>query len=136
IGKQILKNLPDSINTLKKDTTQDQVTSTGWGWAGLTIQRVYRDKDAEFKMTILNNAMMMQAINAYFANGGYAQSNGGQQNWKQTRVKGYKAIIEFDKGSGYKLSIPIGQTSLMVMEGVNFNTEQQMMDAANLIDID
>ena len=39
IGQQILKSLPESIGDLKADTKADQVTSTGWGWAGLTIQR-------------------------------------------------------------------------------------------------
>ena len=136
IGQQILKGLPATVNALAKDTTQDQVTSTGWGWAGLTIQRIYKSKDAEFKIAIVNNAAWMQAINIYFNNAGYAQTNGGEQKWKQTRIKGYKAIIEFDRSSGYKLSIPIGQTSMVVMEGVNFNTEQDMMNAANLFDID
>ena len=37
-----------------------------------------------------------QAINAYLTNGAYAQS-GEQQNWKQTKLKGYRAVIEFDK---------------------------------------
>jgi hypothetical protein len=136
IGQQILKSMPVAVSNLPKDTTYDQVASTGWGWAGLTIQRVYKEKDVEFKVTIANNAVWMQAVNLYFTNGGYMQASGDQQKWKMTRVKGYKAIIEFDKSSGYKLSIPLGQTSLIVMEGVNFNTEQQMMDAANAIDID
>jgi hypothetical protein len=136
IGQQILKGLPDDISGLKKDTTKDQVTSTGWGWAGLTIQREYRQNDMEFKVAIANNAVWMQAINAYFTNAGYAQTNGGEQKWKQTRVKGYKAIIEWDASSGYKLSVPIGQTSLIIMEGVNFKSEQDMMNAAEKIDID
>ena len=77
----------------------------------------------------------MTALNMYF-NTSYAQTNGGQQNWKQTKVKGYKAIIEFDQSSGYKLSVPIGQSSLIVYEGINFATEPDMMKAADVIDID
>jgi len=136
IGQQILKGLPDEVSGMKKDTTKDQVTSTGWGWAGLTIQRVYKLNDTEFRIAIANNAVWMQALNAYFTNAGYAQTNGGDQKWKQIRVKGYKAIIEWDASSGYKISIPIGQTSLIVMEGINLKSEQEMMDDANKIDID
>ena len=78
---------------------------------------------------------MMTAVNMYF-NAGYAQQTGGQQNWKQTKLKGNRAIIEFDQNSGYKLSVPIGQSSLMIFEGVSFATENDMMAAANAIDID
>ena len=72
----------------------------------------------------------------FLANGGYAQQSGGQQNWKQTRVKGYKAVIEYNDNTGYKLTVPLGQTSLLVYEGINFASEQDMMNAANQIDID
>lgn len=162
IGNQILKSLPDAVVNLNKVDKQDQVTSSGFGWEGLTITRTYygpRDNQPEkdkgkkskdtapseaditdgdgkqFKVTIANSALMMSAVNMYF-NTSYAQTNGGQQNWKQTKVKGYKAIIEFDQSSGYKLSVPIGQSSLIVYEGINFATEPDMMKAADVIDID
>ena len=136
IGRNILKSLPAAIAGLNRNEAADQVTSTGWGWAGLTIHREYQQGDKQFRITVANNAVWMQAINLYFNNGGYAQQSGGQQNWKQIKVKGYRAIIEYDQSSGYKLSIPLGQTSLLVMEGVNFATEQDMTKAANDIDID
>ncbi len=136
IGQNILKGLPETIAGLKKDASADQVASTGWGWAGLTIHREYGEGDKQFRFTIANNAVWLQAINLYFTNAGYAQSNNGQQNWKQTKLKGYRAIIEYDASSGYKLSVPLGQTSLLVYEGVNFATEQDMMNAAGEINID
>ena len=136
IGNEILKSLPATVAGIKKDSMQDQVTSTGWGWAGLTIQRVYVQGDKQFTATIANNSLWLSAINMYLGNGGYAQNTGGQQNWKQTKVKGYRAVIEYNESSGYKLSVPIGQSSIIIMEGINFATEQEMMNAANQIDID
>jgi hypothetical protein len=137
IGNQILKSLPETISGLNKVEEEDQVTSTGAGWAGLTILRKYNDyKEKQLTVTIANNAMWMSAVNMYFSSGGYAQTNGGEQKWKQTKVKGNRAIIEYDEGSGYKLSVPIGQSSLIVYEGVNFATEQEMMKAAETLDID
>lgn len=137
IGNQILKSLPEIITGLKKNDKDDQVTSTGSGWAGLTIQRKYNDdKEKQLTVTIANNAMWMSSLNMYFSSGGYAQTNDGQQNWKQTKVKGNRAIIEYDEGSGYKLSVPIGQSSLIVYEGVNFATEPELMKAAEALDID
>jgi hypothetical protein len=137
IGQKVLKSLPESVSGLKKDEQRDQVTSTGWGWAGLTIQREYvNDNDKMLRAMVANNSAWMSAVNMYLANGGYAQQTNGQQNWKQTKVKGYRAVIEYDESSGYKLSVPLGQTSLVVWEAVNFATEKEVMDAANAFDID
>ena len=136
IGQAILKSLPEAITTLKKNAATDQVTSTGWGWAGLTIRREYEEGDRELTITIANNAVWMQAINLYFNNAGYAQSNGGEQKMKQVKIKGYRSVIEYDKSSGYKISVPLGQTSLVLVEGINFKNEQEITNAANLIDLD
>jgi hypothetical protein len=136
IGQSVLKSLPESVSSLPKIAEEDQVTSTGYGWAGLTIQRVYRTEEKELKTTIANNSAWMSAINMYMANGGYQSTTGGQQNWKQVKVKGNKAIIEYDESSGYKLSVPLGQSSLIVWEGINYANEQEMMSAANAFDID
>lgn len=136
IGQKILKSLPNTVASLAKDSAADQVTSTGWGWSGLTIHREYGTDDKQFKVTVANNAVWMNALNLYFNNGGYAQQTGGQQNWKQIKVKGNRAVIEFDESSGYKVSVPLGQTSLVVYEGINFANEADMMAAVNAIDID
>ncbi|MEQ8363237.1 MAG: hypothetical protein RH948_10240 [Cyclobacteriaceae bacterium] len=136
IGNKILNSLPESISGLSKDASADQVTSTGFGWVGLTIQREYNDNNKEFRVMVANNSMMMSAVNMYMSSGGYSQSTGGEQNWKQTKLKGHRAIIEYNEGSGYKLSVPLGQSSLIVFEGVNFATEPDMMKAAEAVDVD
>lgn len=136
IGNKVLKSLPESVSGLPKVADRDQVTSTSWGWVGLTIQREYMKGDQELRTLITNNSALMSAIGMYLSSGAYAQQTNGEQNWKQTKVKTYKAIIEYSESSGYKLSVPIGQTSLIVWEGVNFSSEQDMMAAANSFDID
>lgn len=136
IGQKVLKSLPETVSGLPKVDESDQVTSTGYGWAGLTIRRDYLNDDKELRTTITNNSAWMSAVNMYLANTGYAQTTNGQQNWKQTKVKGHKAVIEYNEDSGYKLSVPLGQTSLIVWEGVNFASEQDMMNAANSFNID
>jgi hypothetical protein len=136
IGNKVLKSLPETVAGLPSQKQSDQVTSTGWGWAGLTIQREYTKDDKQLRTTIANNSAWMSAVNMYLANGGYAQQTGGEQNWKQTKVKGHRAVIEYDASSGYKLSVPLGQTSLIVWDAVNFATEQEVMSAASAFDID
>ena len=136
IGNQVLQSLPESVSGLTKEASSDKVTSTGFGWVGLTIQREYNDqKNREFRVMVANNSAWMSAVNMYM-NSSYAQTTGGEQNWKQTKVKGHRAIIEYSKGSGYKLSVPLGQSSLIVFEGINFASEPDMMKAAEVIDID
>ncbi|RDC64929.1 hypothetical protein [Adhaeribacter pallidiroseus] len=136
IGQKILKSLPESIAGLKKNAEADQVTSTGWGWVGLTIQRQYTDgNEKELTTTIANNAVLLSAVNLYLTNGGYSQTTGGKQDWKQTKVKGNKAVIEYDESTGYKLTVPLGQSSMLVYEGVNFKNEAELMAAANAVDI-
>jgi hypothetical protein len=136
IGNKVLKSLPETVSGLPKEAESDQVTSTGWGWAGLTIQRNYLKEDKQLRTTIANNSVWMSSVNMYLANGGYAQQTNGQQNWKQIKVKNHRGIIEYDESSGYKISVPLGQSSLIVWEGVNFASEQEMMSAANSFDID
>jgi len=133
IGGKILETMPASVSGLEKVQEADQVTSAGYGWSGLTIHREYLKDDRELRATVANNSVWMSAINMYM---GYAQTTNGEQNWKQTKVKGNKAIIEYDDNSGYKLSVPLGQTSLIVWQGINFASEQEMMEAANAFDID
>ena len=136
IGKKVLATMPESVSGLDKVAEADQVTSSGYGWAGLTIHREYLNDDKQLTVSVANNSAMMSAVNMYLANGGYSQTTNGEQNWKQTKVKGHKAIIEYDDNTGYKLSVPLGQTSLIMWEGVNFESEQAMMAAASSFDID
>lgn len=137
IGQKILKSLPETISGLNKDNSVEQVASSGWGWTGLTIMRQYTDNnEKELRVMVANNAVMLSAVNMYLTNGGYTQTSGEQQNWKQTKVKGHRAVIEYDDASGYKLTVPMGQSSLLIYEGVNFKNEQEVMTAANAIDID
>lgn len=137
LGKQILQSLPSTINGLVKDTLQNKVMSTQWGWNNLTIQSVYKKGDQQMTVTIGNNAAYSVFVNMYF-NNAYAQtsSNGKDQNVKQTKVKGYKAIITYENSKGYTLLVPLGQSSLIAWECVNFATEQEVMNAANALNID
>ncbi len=138
IGKEVLQSLPASVTGLEKDTTQNKVMSTQWGWNNLTIQSVYKKADQQMTVTIGNNSVYSGFVNLYFNNAGYTQttSNGNDQNVKQTKVKSYRALITYDDNKGYTLMVQLGQSSLVVWECINFATEQDVMNAANVFDID
>ena len=137
IGRQVLASLPASANGMNKDTLKNVVMSTQWGWNNLTIQTVYsKSPDKQMTITIGNNTFYSGFASMYFANAGYIQANEKDQNVKQTKVKGYKAIIQYDDSKGYTLMVPLGQSSLIVWECINFATEDEVMAAANVFDID
>ena len=137
LGHQLLKSLPDNVDALQKDTTQDKVVSTQWGWNNMTIQRVYSDKkDKQCTISIGNNMLYSGLVNAYFSNAYAVESNGKDQNVKQVKVQGNKAIISYDESKGYSLIVPVGQSSMVVWECINFATEDEVMNAANAFNID
>jgi hypothetical protein len=137
IGRQVLKSLPPTVANLPKDTLQDKVASTQWGWNNMTIERIYTDtKDKQLKITIGNNSIYSGFANAYFMNAYMQQANAENQKSKQVKVKNNKAIIEYDDSKGYTLIMPMGQSSLIVWECINFADENEVMAAANSFDID
>jgi hypothetical protein len=137
LGHELLKSLPDNVDGLAKDTTQDEVVSTQWGWNNMTIQRVYSDrKDKQCTITIGNNILYAGLANAYFGNAYTVESSGKDPNVKQVKVQGNKAIITYDESKGYGLIVPIGQSSMIVWECVNFTNEDEVMNAANVFKID
>jgi hypothetical protein len=138
IGKEVLKSLPPTVSGLEKDTTQNKVMSTQWGWNNLTIQSVYKKDDRQLTITIGNNILYSSLASTYFNNAMYMQANsdGEKQNVKQTKVKGNKAIITYDDDKGYTLMVPLGQSALIVWECINFASENDVMNAANAFDID
>lgn len=133
IGQNILKSLPNTLDGMPILTDEDKVTSSGVGFAGLLINRAYQANDKQFTITIQNDAVMYSSLNLYFTNSSYTSNN---PDTKQTKIKGYKAIIKYDDNSGYTISIPVGQSSIIVMNGVNYTTESNFMSAAGQIDID
>jgi hypothetical protein len=135
LGKQILTSLPTVISTLPTDSSQDRVMSTSYGWSNLTIQRVYKKDDQQLTINIGNSNIYAGMINMYF-NNSFVQSNGDQQNVKQVRVKGNKALIQYDQSRGYTVLVPVGQTSIISYELINFANENDVMAAVNSFDIE
>jgi hypothetical protein len=137
LGRQILKSLPSTAVTLPADTLQDKVMSTQWGWSNLSIQRVYKNNaDKQLTITIGNAGIYAGLATMYFANAGMMEASGEKQNFKQVKVKGNKAIIQYEDSKGYTLIASLGQTSMIVWECINFANEQEVMTAANSFDID
>jgi hypothetical protein len=135
IGKKILQSLPESVEDLQKVEAEDRVTSTGVGFVGLVIERVYQGKeDMELRTSIGNDAALLGIAGMYMVGGMYQTTD--ETNQKQIRFQEHKAFIEYDDYEGYTLSVPFGQSSIFVLRGANFETENQFMAAANNFDLE
>lgn len=135
IGNNILESFPENINGLPALKDEDMVASTGIGFVGLLIERTYRQGDKQFKVTVGNESALMAGVNMYLsAGGGYANTQ--DQDHKTVKLGEHRGVIEYDESTGYKLSVPFGQSSILVAEGINFKNEGEMMSAAEQINID
>lgn len=132
IGGKVLADLPKSIGGLPVVESEDQVTSSGIGFVGLIIQRVYRDKDQELRVTIGNDAAMLSAVNLYFSSGAYTTSS-QEENVKQTTFQDERAVIQFGESEGYQLNVPFGQSSIFMTQGINYDSEDDFMSSSNEI---
>ncbi len=135
IGNNILGGLPDEIDGLPAVKDEDNVGSSGIGFVGLIIERTYRKGDKQFKVSIGNESAWLSAANMYLASGG-AYGASTDDNHKIVKLGDNRAVLEYDEYSGYKLSVPFGQSSILVTEGVNFENEDEMMNASKQIDVD
>ena len=103
----------------------------------MTIQRIYYDqRDKQLTVTIGNNQLYSGMVNMYFNNAYGIQADANNQNIKQVKVKGNKAIIEYSDSKGYTLIVSLGQSAMIVWECINFVDENEVMNAANSFDVE
>lgn len=135
MGQNVLKSLPEKVQALNVLAGSDKVSSSGIGFVGMLIERVYAGGDEqEFTVSIGNDAAIL-GIAHMMAWGDMYRESTDQPNQKQIRFQDQRAIIEYDDYSGYSLTVPFGQSSILVMKGVNFNSEADFMAAANQINL-
>jgi hypothetical protein len=135
IGQNILDGFPEIVKGLNTVPENDNVSSMSIGFVGLIIERIYRKNDQQLKVTVGNDAAMLSVVNMYLTSGAYASTD-EDQNHKQVKFKDYRGVLAYDDYSGYTLSVPFGQSSIFIAEGVNFENEQEIMAAADEFDIE
>jgi len=135
IGKKVIESLPKTVSGLEYLKPEDKVSSAGVGFVGLIIERIYQGKDdMQVKATIGNDSALLGIAGFYMVEGAYMQST-DQPDQKNIQFKDHRAVIRYNDYDGYTLSVPFGQSSVFVVNGVNFDSESQFMAAANNFDI-
>lgn len=132
IGHQILTSLPTSIMGMEVLEDRDQVHTSGVNFTGLTISRSYDSRDMAMNIGIANNSTLM-GIYTNALRTGYGSD---EESYKSVRLQGEDGALYFDEGSGnYELGIPLGNNTIVVMTFEGFETEAQVMSAANEVDL-
>lgn len=135
IGQEILKSLPEQVSGLSRKPEKDQVASSGWGWTGLVVNREYQQGEKYLSVSI-QDLSMLGPLWAMYMNGDHTVQQNNEQKIKNVMVKGNKGVISYEASKGYTVVVMLTQGSALGWEGVNFSTEQEMMDAVNQFDID
>jgi hypothetical protein len=135
MGQDVLTSLPETVKNLPAEKNNDEVTSQGSSWAGLTIKRDYRKDDAWIAITVYNSSMAGMANQAMYS-GAYSSNAENDPNQKPVTIKGKEGYITFSESSGYSISLSIGQQTYAVIEGVNVASESEMKSIAESFDYD
>ncbi|MFP4288848.1 MAG: hypothetical protein ACLFQS_06300 [Bacteroidales bacterium] len=136
ISENVLQDLPQKVENLESEKEEDRVTSTGVGFVGLIIERnYYGGDDMALTVTIGNDSGIPGLAGMYMVDERYMDST-EETNQKRIQFKDHRAIIRYDEYDGYSLSVPFGQSSVFLLNGTNFETEDQFMLAADNFDID
>ncbi len=135
MGQEVLKSLPEVVSGLQYETSQDRVSSTGIGFVGLVIQRQYLgNKDMELNLSVGNDSGLLGIAGMALIGGLYVNTT-DDTNQKQIRFQDHTAYITYDDYDGYNLGVPFGQSSVFVLQGMNFESESDFMGAANQFSI-
>ncbi|MEM9848560.1 MAG: hypothetical protein AAF847_11765 [Bacteroidota bacterium] len=127
IGYEILDGLPTTIDGMNFLEAEDRVSSTGFGFAGFTVGRIYEGSKKALNFSIVSNNLLITSYSSMINSGSYANSEG---DYKSVMVDGNKGILQYNNGN-YELGIPLGQSSLLVIECDGFTDEQAVMNAVN-----
>ena len=136
IGKEILKQLPTQLGSLKYNEQDDNVTSGSGIGTGLFVHRSYGMEANTGRIDVINNSPMIASLNAMLSIPFVGNSGDGTQ--KVIKVQGYKAVMnknadEQTGKTGYTIQIPVNNTLYTVeMDETN---ESEIQSIANSIPI-
>lgn len=122
-GKDVLKMLPSSLETLAANTGNDDVSGAS-GFAGVVIHRDYGAGAKTAAIDIIGNSPLIAGVNAILSLP-FAAAGGGQ---KVIKLDGYKALLQKNTDSetnkvSYELQVPLN-SSLLTLKTDGYAEEE------------
>lgn len=137
IGKEVLKLLPEKMDTLKSVSKEDNVTGNV-SFVGATIHRSYGLGTKKVGIDIVNNSPLLGTLNAFLTNPMLAKLSSDGKS-KVLKIQGYKSRLTKEDDSeggtpGYKLEIPF--SNALITMNVSNATETEIMAMANTLPLE
>lgn len=137
IGKEVIKLLPEKMDTLKANTNEDNVTGN-ISFVGATIHRVYGLGAKKATVEIVNNSPLLGTLNAFLTSPLLA-GLGNDGKSKVLKVQGYKSRLTKEDNSesnnpSYRFEIPL--SNALISLSVNNTSENEMIAFANSLPLD
>lgn len=134
MGELVLAAMPRSVRGQDYDPDADEVISTGVGFIGLDISREYPSDEGMISAQIANNAAMMTPYTMALSSPTMISQN---EDMKSVTVNGKRGILELDAyNDRFKLILPFGQSSALLLECETCQNESEVLDAASQFDLD
>jgi len=135
MGRMILNSFPKEINGLAYVEANDELYSSGMNFAGMGIGRSYGDNDKSLNVGVINNSILLSSYSAMMSASTYSAENEEVQA-KTIRVQGNRGVIQYEESNDmYELGVPLGQSTIFILKGIRFSSEEEMMGAANAFDL-
>lgn len=132
-GKEVLKILPQKMETLNATTSKDEVTGAS-GYLGVNVHREYGSEKNRATLDILTNSPLVGNINAILSIPFIAGA--GSDN-KVIKISGYRALVTKVTGENdrtdYELQMPLNNT-MISLKAPGF-TQDQIIKMANTLPV-
>jgi len=137
IGQEVLKLLPQNLDTMKVNTKDDNV-SGNIGFVGATIHRSYGAGDKTTEIEIVNNSPMIGTLNAFLTSP-LLSGLGSDGKTKVIKIQGYKARLTKEDGAeegktNYRIEMPFSNALLTLR--VDDTTDTKILAMANTLPIE
>src|SRR4051812_41431721 len=137
IGKEVLKLLPEKMDSLKVNVNEDNVNGNV-SFVGATIHRSYGLATKKAEIEIVNNSPLLGTLNAFLTSPLLAKM-GSDGNSKVLKVQGYKGRLTKEQNMdaaapSYKFEIPLSN-ALITLEANN-SSENEMVAFANSLPLE
>lgn len=136
IGKEVMKLLPQKMDTLKANSKDDNV-SANIGFIGATIHRTYGVGKRKAELDIINNSPLLGMLNTFLTNPLFNMGSNGDT--KVLKIQGFKARLtkEGTDESGndnYRVEMPF--SNALVTYKLNGTNESEIVGMMNTIPFD
>ena len=137
IGKEVIKLLPEKMDTLKANLKEDNVTGNV-SFVGATIHRSYGLGLKKAELEIVNNSPLLGTLNAFLTSP-FLAGMGSDGKSKVIKIQGYKSRLTKEdnsegNGPSYKLEMPL--SNALITFSVNNTTDTEITNFANSLPIE